>query len=42
MWYSGVILQQEGGEDVESAILNFLMSVLANVVSYYICKKLDR
>ena len=24
------------------AIYNFLMSVLANVVSYYICKRLDR
>lgn len=36
-------LQQKGGDGpVEEILTTFLLSVIASVVSYYICKWLDR
>lgn len=34
--------QQEGGVYVSSILISFLISVIAGIVSYYICKWLDR
>ncbi len=33
--------QQEGGETVTDILITFLVSVLASVAGYYICKWLD-
>ena len=35
------IWQQEGGGHVTSVIVSFLVSVVAGIVAYYICKWLD-
>lgn len=35
------LIYHEGGENVAESILSFLVSVVASVVAYYICKWLD-
>ncbi len=34
--------QWEGGENPMEMLTTFLISVVAGVISYYICKRLDR
>ena len=34
--------QQKGGEPVKNILLNLILAVMANIVSHYICKWLDR
>ena len=35
------LIYHEGGENVAESILSFLVSVVASIVAYYICKWLD-